>query len=334
MPQLESSTLIGPYSYGLVPDVSANDCSPGQPEKKMRGMNATTDGSDSQWELVEEIAEGLEMSRPINYVNLAVFVVLLFEYFITIDCEPAISLGNCEAINFMLQTVTVIIYAIWAAFSGLRIYAISNHNRLVTLVVVLLALVPVGTNIYLETRLEDVYIPVIGCVAEPNLSMDLFRTLSVTTRGCLTASEAIVIVVTWMNTRDEGRSSLRTSSSTSFMALVLKEGIVYFGVLLSLNVVQIIFAFYESSAFSLIIAFTDPLTAILISRFYFALDNLQAQEMMTTLPSARHTTLRFAVSARTDDTYSGGSYDEDDDIYDTPTKDGLPPPVPPKDVYY
>lgn len=41
------------------------------------------------------------------------------------------------------------------------------------------------------------------------------------------------------------------------------------------------------------------LTAILISRFYFALDNLQAQEMMTTLPSARHTTLRFAVSART-----------------------------------
>ncbi|KAL1944509.1 hypothetical protein VTO73DRAFT_2939 [Trametes versicolor] len=234
----------------------------------------------------------------------------------------------------MLQTVTVIIYAIWAAFSGLRIYAISNHNRLVTLVVVLLALVPVGTNIYLETRLEDVYIPVIGCVAEPNLSMDLFRTLSVTTRGCLTASEAIVIVVTWMNTRDEGRSSLRTSSSTSFMALVLKEGIVYFGVLLSLNVVQIIFAFYESSAFSLIIAFTDPLTAILISRFYFALDNLQAQEMMTTLPSARHTTLRFVVSARTDDTYSGGSYDEDDDIYDTPTKDGLPPPVPPKDVYY
>lgn len=66
----------------------------------------------------------------------------------------------------MLQTVTVILYAIWAgesfnseyvktafacsfltAFSGLRIYAISNHNRLVTLVVVLLALVPVGTNI-------------------------------------------------------------------------------------------------------------------------------------------------------------------------------------------
>ncbi|OJT15711.1 hypothetical protein TRAPUB_4609 [Trametes pubescens] len=142
-----------------------------------------------------------------------------------------------------MQTVTVLLYAIWAAFSGLRIYAISNHNRLVTLAVVLLALVPVATNI-------------------------------------------------------------------------------------------IIFAFYESTAFSLIIAFIDPLTAILISRFYFALDDLQAQEMMTTLPSARHTTLRFAVSARTDDTRSGSSYDDDDDIYDTPTKDGIPPPVPPKDVYY
>ncbi|KAL1944508.1 hypothetical protein VTO73DRAFT_2938 [Trametes versicolor] len=59
-----------------------------------RGMNATTDGSDSQWELVEEIAEGLEMSRPINYVNLAVFVVLLFEYFITIDCEVRLAWGR------------------------------------------------------------------------------------------------------------------------------------------------------------------------------------------------------------------------------------------------
>lgn len=64
------------------------------------------------------------------------------------------------------------------------------------------------------------------------------------------------------------------------MALVLKEGIIYFGyvvlrlrilhgieltfalsVLLSLNVVQIIFAFYESSSFSVILAFTDPYVA-------------------------------------------------------------------------
>ncbi len=90
-----------------------------------------------------------------------------------------------------------------------------------------------------------------------------------------------MIIVTWINTRDgKGRSSLRTSSSTSFMALVLREGIIYFGyvvlqlralpgigftcfysVLLSLNVVQIIFAFYESTAFSLIIAFIDPYVA-------------------------------------------------------------------------
>lgn len=40
----------------------------------------------------------------------------------------------------------------------------------------------------------------------------------------------------------------------------------------------------------------DRLTAILISRFYFALDDLQAQQFTTTLPSVLDTTLQFAAS--------------------------------------
>lgn len=35
MPQLESSTLIGPHFRGLAPDVSAKDGSPGQSAKRM-----------------------------------------------------------------------------------------------------------------------------------------------------------------------------------------------------------------------------------------------------------------------------------------------------------
>ncbi len=77
--------------------------------------------------------------------------------------------SSCQAINFMIQTVTVLLYVIWAgessrterdrvsvcsstvAFSGLRIYAISSYSRLVTLAVVSLALVAVGTNIVRAT---------------------------------------------------------------------------------------------------------------------------------------------------------------------------------------
>ncbi|KAI0362198.1 hypothetical protein OH77DRAFT_1416427 [Trametes cingulata] len=39
-----------------------------------------------------------------------------------------------------------------AAFSGLRVYAVSEHNPLVTWAVVLLPLVPIAVNIYLYSR--------------------------------------------------------------------------------------------------------------------------------------------------------------------------------------
>ncbi|KAL1944485.1 hypothetical protein VTO73DRAFT_2915 [Trametes versicolor] len=232
-------------------------------------MNTTTDGSDYQWELVEELSTQL----PLDYVNLAVFVIFLFEYLITIDCEVRLAWSrklSCEVIIFMGQAFTAILYAVWA-------------------VVIII-------------------------------------------RGCWIASETIVIAVTCLKIRNKALFSLWTSSSTSFTELVLGQGILYFVVLLCLNAVQIVFAFYEDT-FSLIILFTDPLTAILISHFYFALDDLQAQQTTTMLPSARHTTLQFAASKNTDGTHSGGSCNDDYIIYDAQIRDGLPPPVPPKDVY-
>ncbi|KAI0831379.1 hypothetical protein BC628DRAFT_1415893 [Trametes gibbosa] len=292
-------------------------------------MNATTDGSDSQWELVEEYIQYLAQDRDINYIDLVAFVVLLFEHLITLDCEVQLAWGrklSCARVvfllnrylslfllflslvpllptnnlvgQFMIRVLTAILYTVWAVFSGLRIYAISNHSRFVTLAVVSLALVPVGTNIV--------------------------RTLSVITRGCLTASEGIVIIITWMNTWHKDRSSCRMGAQTSFMALVLREGMVYFSVLLALNITQIIFTFAERNAFSLLLQFTNVLTPILISRFYFDLDDLQTQEWMTTLPSARHTTLRFA--ANTSSSFDEGSYDSDTS---TATFNDTPPPTPP-----
>ncbi|KAI0374972.1 hypothetical protein BV20DRAFT_934912, partial [Pilatotrama ljubarskyi] len=267
-----------------------------------RGMNATTDSSDSQGEQVEEFVEYYTQYRAVNYVNLAAFVVILFDYLITIDCE--VRSACCMALNYTMQTVVALLYGVWAAFSGLRIYAISNHNRFVTWSVVLLALVPVGTNIYLESQITDIYSEDTGCMATISLSTDtaqslsLGRTLiSVTTRASLTVSEAIVIVVTWMKTWATARTPLPAGSRPSFTALVLREGILFFCVVLTFNIIQIIFTFVESSTFSLILQFLNVLTPILISRFYFDLDDFKDREATASLPSVRSPTLRFKSSS-------------------------------------
>ncbi|KAI0362194.1 hypothetical protein OH77DRAFT_1388275, partial [Trametes cingulata] len=318
-----------------------------------RGMNATTDSSDSQWELVEEFVASYAQTRAINYVNLAAFVVILFDYLITLDCEPRccltsflrvyltrllVGLISCMVVNYTLQTDVVILYIVWAAFSGLRIYALSEHNRYITWAVVLLALVPVGTNIYLETQIVDVYTEETGCMATIPLSTDAWirsvyspLSFSFLTRASLTASEAIVIVVTWMKTWTTARMPLLAGSRPSFTALVLREGMVYFGVVLTFNIMQIVFTFVESDTFSLVLQFLNVLTTILISRFYFDLDELRAQEVMVSLPSARSTALRFKTTSTIDETRSEESF-EDHDVYVTtakglPLRNGYPSPV-------
>ncbi|KAI9064518.1 hypothetical protein FKP32DRAFT_1603269 [Trametes sanguinea] len=198
-------------------------------------------------------------------------------------------------VNMLSNAVTICVIA----FSGLRIYAISTNNRLVTGVVVLLALVPVGTNLYLEGMSFVQYTEDYGCTVATNLTPLTFHNLTILTRACLIASEALVIVVTWMKTccLVHSRSLPLSPGGTpmTFTRLVLREGIVYFCVVLSLNIVQLVFTFLEGNTLSLVVQILDVLTPILISRFYFDLGELKEQEATSSLPSIRSTTtLRFA----------------------------------------
>ncbi|EMD31183.1 hypothetical protein CERSUDRAFT_120024 [Gelatoporia subvermispora B] len=62
---------------------------------------------------------------------------------------------SCVTLNYTTCTIALCIYTIWAAFSAIRVYALTGGNRLLSLVVALLNLVSVGTNAYYYFHSND-----------------------------------------------------------------------------------------------------------------------------------------------------------------------------------
>ncbi|TBU50856.1 hypothetical protein BD309DRAFT_944822 [Dichomitus squalens] len=303
----------------------------------------STIGADSQEEL-QDLMSYLVATEIFNFTDLAVFVVILYEYLITVDREVHFAWGrklswarcvfllnryltilvylvvlgpllptvntfvnvfrSCVFLTRMMQALQVTLYIVWAAFAGIRIYAISARNRVVSVIVVALALVPAVTNAYVST-LTPVAVTPQGCMGSMNLSIITWTT------SCMILSDAIVIIVTWIKTWSTIRAAERLNVKMSFTNLVLKEGMLYFSIALSLNIVQIIFDFVEVDDFSLILPFLNMFTPILISRFFLDLDDLvtthDPQSPWTTLTGtgrqAIESTIRFADLSRATSSY-------------------------------
>ncbi|RDX56696.1 hypothetical protein OH76DRAFT_1477273 [Lentinus brumalis] len=202
---------------------------------------------------------------------------------------------SCALLTRLMQVFQIVLYIVWAAFAGLRVYAISARNFVVTVVVVVLAVVPAVTNAYVAS-LTSVALSDLGCMSEMDLpiltwieSVLAFRchhatthltdhSVSVATRSCMIVSDALVIVTTLVKTWSTMRVARRLHVQMSFTSLILREGVLYFTIMLSLNIVQILFDFLQVGSFSFIVPFLNVITPILISRFFLDLDDLTAQQ--------------------------------------------------------
>ncbi|KAI0647084.1 hypothetical protein C8Q79DRAFT_1009226 [Trametes meyenii] len=81
---------------------------------------------------------------------------------------------SCVALTYTWATLAILMHIVRVAFSGVRIYAISSQNVIITWIVVLLGMAPVGANIYLFSHLESVTL--LGCLPVPNISLDSMNT--------------------------------------------------------------------------------------------------------------------------------------------------------------
>ncbi|EMD41379.1 hypothetical protein CERSUDRAFT_101860 [Gelatoporia subvermispora B] len=119
------------------------------------------------------------------------------------------------------------------SFSSIRIYAMSQGVWPIAAGVLLLNLVPFGTNVAME----------------------------VGTRVCVIASDVIVLVVIWLKTYSTWRDSKRHGIKTPLATLLLRDG----EMLLSLNILNI--AGQTTNIFADAAAFSTPLSSLIITHF-------------------------------------------------------------------
>ncbi|RPD59956.1 hypothetical protein L227DRAFT_575957 [Lentinus tigrinus ALCF2SS1-6] len=190
---------------------------------------------------------------------------------------------SCANLINAIQAIFLLPYFPWAVFSGLRTYALCGRRLRLPLgiFVFLLSSVSIGVNFARYRWLSSAPIPMLGCVEEASASAEIAKGFTIASRTCLIAADLIVIGVTWRATyhttqlaRAAGEQSMQTFAGT-----VLRDGTIYFLVLLTLNTLHLLFTMLSisSAAFesvSYVSIFTDPITSALVSRFILNLQEV------------------------------------------------------------
>ncbi|KAI0675654.1 hypothetical protein C8Q78DRAFT_1005807 [Trametes maxima] len=205
---------------------------------------------------------------------------------------------------------TIFQYFPWAAFSALRVLALSRWNWFLATATFLLALGPAAVNL---TRygfdLTGANLLTLGCKTSNDATMLQGNILSAVSRTSLILSDTLVIGVTVAMTWRRGATLAWQGVGTSLSDLLLNHGIKYYAVLLCLNILQVVLTHLDigtvSQQASYISTVSEPLTAIFISRFLLDLQsaNQTSLELCSgagenPLTANTDGTLRFAARSR------------------------------------
>ncbi|RPD63548.1 hypothetical protein L227DRAFT_572699 [Lentinus tigrinus ALCF2SS1-6] len=195
---------------------------------------------------------------------------LLFEFVIGFISFPGTSCNFTSNLDDFIESMQ---YLPWAGFAALRAYALSRSRPLSSIVFVLSIVTIVVNLVDMFKFVEPAVLPFFGCTLVDTISPELAIGFAIAARASLIIADAILIVVTWVKL---SRGS--ATSPGSLMHVVLRDGTIYFICLLILNTLHLSFTVAAIATpgvrpDSNVIAFLEPVTAILISRFML---NLQA----------------------------------------------------------
>ncbi|KAI0640675.1 hypothetical protein C8Q79DRAFT_1014901 [Trametes meyenii] len=208
----------------------------------------------------------------VRYWTLAVYALLnLIAVLLSI---PDTRLGDTSTI----LTPASRVYS--AAFSALRVFALSQKNWVLSSTVFILSLGPVAVNLTVYGYgLRGQNAPLYGC---QGLDGATVVEVSAVSRTGLILAETLVIVVTLAQAWNGLFRFDRRTAISSLTTVLIYDGTKYYVVLLILNISEVIMVHFSNTPIlpgvSYITQISEPLTAIFISRFLL---DLQAANQAT-----------------------------------------------------
>ncbi|KAI0794594.1 hypothetical protein C8Q74DRAFT_1406799 [Fomes fomentarius] len=201
------------------------------------------------------------------------YLVLFYTVYSIIFLVVSLPDQSCTAVVKSTKIISIMQYLPWAAFSALRTFGLTR-SWIVSILVFLLSSVPIGVNLAMfRFNIQGIVDPTFGCNPTVDIPIDIEH------KTCLIAADAIVILVTWLKLARQG------SKRKTFAYVLLyddrtcangahfhtKRQVLVRPELAPPRNVHPIGAFSSIRSplqgTSYVTAFTEPLTAILVSRF-------------------------------------------------------------------
>lgn len=168
-----------------------------------------------------------------------------------------------------------------AAFQSLRTYAISGHKWYYAVIVLMLNLVPFGTNLYQFSSLES-YAPMAyvndfpTCIYYYNNSASMGVRMTILTSVSNIVADMIVLGVTWYHTYQIRRLAYTSGAKAPLATLLISDGTLYFVVLLILHILQMIMQTISVRSdgdvrVQFLVMFSNLLIEFVVAKLYFDL---------------------------------------------------------------
>lgn len=217
---------------------------------------------------------------------------------------------TCESLLIVSETLFLLGIIQTALFSALRVFALWNQSYALAIPVLILGLVPFGTNLFNYV----VYIYYNQTVGGSSSCTTIFpypqhvRTMLVClTRSAAIAGDILVLALTWARTFKNWYDGRKLGMDLSVSAYLLRDGTIYFLCLLIINITQLIVVFHwhDDAGTNIVGPFLLVLPPILICRFMINLRSLGSTEPARERSEAMSRSYFSAVSFRVPETALG-----------------------------
>ncbi|RPD56999.1 hypothetical protein L227DRAFT_578417 [Lentinus tigrinus ALCF2SS1-6] len=190
-----------------------------------------------------------------------------------------------------------------AVFAGMRALALTR-NRALSAIILVFSLAPPIVNFTQQGLGAGATAePIFGCSAYFNTTLTGAVICTVVSRAGAIIGDFLLVAITW---RKLARGSIRTELAKhqgSLASIMMWNGVLYFSVLFILNVLHLSITLSSlignpNGGISYVTDFTDPMTAILIWRFLFDLQqaSLQDVNLDSSGDLGSHTTASYVTS--------------------------------------